>query len=644
MKTTLKILALILIAHPGLNGQELERIRYNNPGLIVDLGVGLWAFPLPMDFNDDGRLDLVVNCPDKPYNGMYVFANPGVDTKRDPLPVFTPGRRISKGAQFAGVSFVDGKPRVLTPATEYPDFLGTGLEKGVKLPLPTNVHPNKVRGNFWRYVDYDGDGKTDLVIGADDWTDYGWDNAYDEKGNWIRGPLRGFVYLARNSGTNEKPDYEKPVKLMAGDKPMETFGWPSPCFADFRGTGKLDLICGEFRDGFTWFENIGSRTEPKYAAGRELKTADGRPLVMDLEMITPTAIDWNKDGKPDLVVGDEDGRVAFIENLGTKDKNGMPEFQKPRYFKQEADEVKFGALVTPFGFDWDGDGDTDLVCGNTAGHIAVIENLSGPGVEHPKFAAPKLLEIDGKAIRIMAGPNGSIQGPAEAKWGYTTLTVADWDGDNLPDLVVNSILGRVVWYKNVGTRQAPKLAPAQPVEVEWEGAQPHLAWGWLRPEGRGLLTQWRTTPLAVDWNRDGLCDLVMLDQEGYLSYFERAKRDGKLVLLAPKRVMCDEKGAPLRLNAGIAGKSGRRKLCVVDWDGDGKSDLLLNSSSANLLRQVDARDGKWFFKDEGPLVKQNIEGHDVNPAVVDWNGDNVPDFLGGAEDGRLYYLRNTRKR
>ncbi len=47
----------------------------------------------------------------------------------------------------------------------------------------------------------------------------------------------------------------------------------------------------------------------------------------------------------------------------------------------------------------------------------------------------------------MAGPNGSIQGPCEAKWGYTTLTVADWDGDGLPDLVVNSIWGKVVWYQ-----------------------------------------------------------------------------------------------------------------------------------------------------------------------------------------------------
>jgi hypothetical protein len=455
--------------------------------------------------------------------------------------------------------------------------------------------------------------------------------------------LRGFVYVLRNTGTTAKPGYAKPVKVMAGDKPVETFGWPSPNFADFDGDGDLDLLCGEFLDGFTFFENTGTRREPKYSAGRRLKTADGKPLIMDLQMITPTAIDWDGDGDMDLIVGDEDGRVALIENTG-KLADRMPLFHSPRYFQQEADDVKFGALATPTAFDWDGDGDIDIICGNTAGYIAFIENLSGPKVEQPKWAAPKLLEADGKVIRIQAGGNGSIQGPCEAKWGYTTQTVADWDGDGLPDIVANSIWGKVHWYRNVGTRTAPKLAAAAPIEVEWGRPQPKLAWGWLTPHGKELLTQWRTTPVAVDWNGDKLTDLVMLDHEGYLAFFERAKRGGKLLLLPPKRTLCDEKGQPLRLNAGIAGKSGRRKLCVVDWDGDGKLDVLVNGANARWLRQIESRDGQWRFRDMGDLDSRSIEGHDTHPTTGDWNGDGIPDCLIGAEDGRLYYLRNARSR
>ncbi len=363
---------------------------------------------------------------------------------------------------------------------------------------------------------------------------------------------------------------------------------------------------------------------------------------MDLEMITPVALDWNKDGRPDLIVGDEDGRVAFIENTGKTSADGTPQFLPPRYFQQEADDVKCGALATPVGVDWDGDGAMDIVSGNSAGYVVFFKNLSAPGVEKPKWAAPKYLEADGKVIRFMAGANGSIQGPAESKWGYTTLSVADWDGDGLPDLIVNSILGRVVWFKNIGTRTEPKLAAAQPIAVEWNGAQPALAWGWLRPAGKALLTQWRTTPFAVDWNRDGLTDLVMLDHEGYLAFFERAKRDGKVVLLPPKRVLCDEKGEPLHFNTGTGGKSGRRKFCLSDWDGDGATDIFINSGNAELWRQTGHRDGKWFFKNTGNLDTLNLAGHDTSPMTVDWNNDGVPDLLVGAEDGHFYYMRNPR--
>jgi hypothetical protein len=634
-----------------LCGEDLQRIQYNHPGLTVDLGVGLWAWPLPMDFDGDGDLDLVVNCPDKPSNGVYFFENVSGNAK---FPIFKPARRISQGLQNAQVSSVDGKPRVLTPGFEYPNFLQTGLDQGVKLSLPPNIHPKRVRGNFWRYLDYDGDGQLDLIVGADDWTDYGWDNAYDANGKWTNGPLRGFVYFLRNSGASSQPEYDKPVKVMAGGKPVETFGWPSPNFADFDGDGDLDLLCGEFLDGFTYFQNIGTRTQPKYATGRRL-VHRGRPVKMNLQMITPTAIDWDKDGDIDLIVGDEDGRVALVENTGRVNQ-GMPQFLPPVYFQQEADAVKFGALATPVGVDWDGDGDTDILCGNTSGSIAFLENLSGPRIEKPKWAAPRLLKAGGRTIRIMAGPNGSIQGPCEAKWGYTTFSVADWDGDGLPDLVVNSIWGKVCWYRNTGTRTKPKLAGAKPIEVAWDSRPPTLSYGWLRPRGNELLTQWRTTPVAVDWNSDGLTDLVMLDHEGYLAFFARAKRGQRLVLLPPKRVFQGENfsvtdsrhslsnSGPglIRLNSGIAGKSGRRKLCVVDWDGDGRLDFLVNSANANFLRQMEAREGRWSFRDMGLLAPQNIEGHDVSPTVVDWNGDGVPDFLGGAEDGFLYYLRNPR--
>src|SRR5699024_7103434 len=118
-----------------------------------------------------------------------------------------------------------------------------------------------------------------------------------------------------------------------------------------------------------------------------------------------------------------------------------------------------------------------------------------------------------------AGKNGSIQGPAEAKWGYTTLSVADWNGDGLKDLIVNSIWGKVIWFRNIGTRTSRELASPVNIQVSWNKTVPKPAWNWHTPEKNTLVTQWRTTPYAVDWNKDGLMDLIMLDHDGFLSFF-----------------------------------------------------------------------------------------------------------------------------
>ncbi len=479
----------------------------------------------------------------------------------------------------------------------------------------------------------------DLSVGIEDWSHYGWDDGYDADGNWIQGPLHGWIYIFLNRGTSESPRYDEPFFVEADGKRLDVYGCPSQNFVDFDNDGDLDLLCGEFLDGFTYFENIGTRTNPRYAAGKTIMDPNGVAVKMDLQMIVPIAFDWDRDGDLDLIVGDEDGRVAFVENLGIQ--NGAPQFLQPVYFQQKADTLKCGALATPFPYDWDGDGDIDILCGNTAGYIEFFENLSGPGVASPKWAAPKRLEVDGEPFRILAGPNGSIQGPAEAKWGYTTFSVADWDGDGLPDLVVNSILGKVCWLRNVGTLDAPKLSASQPIEVEWDEVQPHLQWGWMRPKGKELLTQWRTTPVAHDMNGDGLVDLVMLDHEGFLAFFERKETDDGLKLSAPRRALVDGDGNPLQLNARTAGGSGRRKLCITDWNGDGKLDILLNSSNADLYQQIEHKEGLWVFERVGTLAKRNIEGHDVSPSVCDFDQDGVPDFLGGAEDGRLYFMSRS---
>src|SRR5437879_2389566 len=75
------LLVALLASAVNSRAGDLTRLQYNNPGLKVDLGVGLWAWPVPIDFNGDGKLDLVVVCPDTPFNGAWFFENTGGNPK-----------------------------------------------------------------------------------------------------------------------------------------------------------------------------------------------------------------------------------------------------------------------------------------------------------------------------------------------------------------------------------------------------------------------------------------------------------------------------------------------------------------------------------------------------------------------------------
>jgi len=626
------------------------RLKYNNDSLIVDLGVGLWGIPMPYDFDGDGKTDLLISCPDFPYKGIYFFKNIGTNEN----PLFDKAIRKSDIApNNIKSSVVDNKFCVIEKGTEYIDFPKFLFKNKKEISYTGEIlgeNYKRSRSNMWSYVDWDADGDQDIIVGIDTWDDYGWDNAYDEKGVWKNGSLHGYVYLLENIDGN----YINKGKIEAGGKIIDVYGAPNPCMADFDGDGDLDLICGEFVDGLTWFENIGTRTKPVFSDGKQLKNENG-DIRFHIEMIVPVAFDFNNDGHTDLIVGDEDGRIALVKHTG-KVKDNMPIFHDPVYLKQKADNLKFGALSTPFSIDWDSDGIEDLIVGNSAGNIAFIKNLTGG--ENPSWAEPQLLKVDGKPIHIQAGENGSIQGPAERKWGYTVLSVADWDGDGRNDIIINSIWGKIEWFRNTGSDNHLELAAAQPVKVKWDGEPAKPKWNWWNPEPNTLVTQWRTTPVAIDWNRDGLTDLRRIDHEGYLAYYERFRDEKGELWLKPgqrtfygtncslydhiKGVGNNEPGI-LRLNQGEAGRSGRRKICFIDWNNDGKLDLVVDSRNAALFENKGEKDGKVFFEYKGNISDIRLAGHTTSPTAVDWNNDGIKDLLIGAEDGHFYIIRNTNK-
>jgi len=159
-------------------------------------------------------------------------------------------------------------------------------------------------------------------------------------------------------------------------------------------------------------------------------------------------------------------------------------------------------------------------------------------------------------------------------------------------------------------------------------------------------------------DNEGINDLVTIDHEGFLAFYRQVERDGKRVLLPGRRIFkmrgpsvynCDHQPQVsadpsgeglLQLNCELSFRSGRRTFCFVDWNGDGRLDLLVNAvPNVNLLRNVSETPGEWIFVDEGPVDPQVIANHNTAPAVIPGGGSSGrPGLLIGAEDGLFYRL------
>jgi len=200
--------------------------------------------------------------------------------------------------------------------------------------------------------------------------------------------------------------------------------------ADLDGDEDLDLFSGSITGRMFWFPREAGWG---FGARRTLGTRHGEPLFVrqDVEKrATALAVaDWDGDGDADLVVGNIEGWVFWIENEGSaRDYR----FARPVRLAAEGVEIAAGGGdAGPALGDWDGDGDLDLLVGAGDGSVTLFRNRGSrtrPRLAEPELLLPAVPGIEDGTARLPAG--------SRACGSRTKPCVADWNGDGLADLLV----------------------------------------------------------------------------------------------------------------------------------------------------------------------------------------------------------------
>lgn len=267
------------------------------------------------------------------------------------------------------------------------------------------------------------------------------------------------------------------TEFISGARLQDTLGdlnvgsYSVPFVVDWDMDGLKDIVVANGDGDIIFYKNTGADDSPVFTTGTTILSGAGN-------FASAFVVDWDNDGLKDLIVGDSGGYVNLWLNSGT---DSSPAFTTAT----PLDTIQVVGSATPFVIDWNNDTKKDLLIGDENGDLNLYLNT---GIDE----AP-LFNTTPDFIPVSLGI-GNV----------APFVVTDWDRDGDKDLIIGDIDGYLNLYLNTGTDDSPAFSTGTRIQAAeeniWVGAN--------------------STPFAVDYNNDGIKDLIIGNSEGYLSLYQ----------------------------------------------------------------------------------------------------------------------------
>lgn len=459
------------------------------------------------------------------------------------------------------------------------------------------------------------------------------------------------VYSPRNGdsaqfflNTGKRPGAALPTFTPAGAVPRPAGAW-APCrIVDLDQDGSLDLVFGcEYADppGPVWYVR---NTNP---AGWPFTPET--PATLALEGL-PCFFDLDRDGAQDAVClvpvsggGVHEQRLIWQRNVG-----GRPPAFAPGQPVTGIDVLYPTDLAAA--------GNGLLVQHDVYQRITFFEHAPTP--ENP--AAFRL--------ESTAQSKDAVMSLSDQAWPCA----CDWDSDGDLDLLVGGGYGWPRIVINDGTTAQPVYREATPILSEGKPIK------LVRNEVLGEPFHWHNMgysyPCFVDWDADGLRDLLLPNETNRIAWF-RNTGTAAVPQFGPRQQLLVD-GFPdspelRRLSAERAIDATyplepeqpffwRTGAAFADWNGDGLMDLATHDGATRVLTlfsQYRDSAGLLRLRKDGPLLLS--DGRSIDDRIVDraahwtesfratdWNNDGLTDLVYScagtdAAKGSIYLLLNT---